>query len=90
MYAQIATKEAAKFPGFAQARHGADQKTVTFLKSISTLQKLKGGQTLFAEGDDADTVFEIAQGIMKLYKLLPDGRRQIPTSIPPRRSPMSA
>jgi CRP/FNR family transcriptional regulator len=45
--------------------------------SGSVLQKVKAGQTLFAEGDDADTVFEIVQGILKLYRLLPDGRRQI-------------
>lgn len=76
MYAQIATKET-KFPGLTPARHGADQKTVNFLKLATTLQKVKPGQTLFAEGDDADAVFEIVQGIMKLYKLLPDGRRQI-------------
>ncbi len=44
---------------------------------MSNIQKAKAGQTLFAEGDDADTVFEIVQGILKLYKLLPDGRRQI-------------
>jgi CRP/FNR family transcriptional regulator len=42
-----------------------------------TSQKVTAGKTLFAEGEDADTVFEVVQGILKLYKLLPDGRRQI-------------
>lgn len=51
--------------------------TKSFLTSVSALQKVKTGKTLFAEGDSADTVFEVVQGILKLYKLLPDGRRQI-------------
>ena len=53
------------------------QITQGFLASVSTVQMVKPGKTLFAEGEDADTVFEIVQGILKLYKLLPDGRRQI-------------
>jgi CRP/FNR family transcriptional regulator len=32
---------------------------------------------VFLEGDPADTVFQIASGAAMLYKLLPDGRRQI-------------
>ena len=32
---------------------------------------------IFLEGDRADTVFQIAAGSAMLYKLLPDGRRQI-------------
>lgn len=57
------------FPGSA-ASHGS-------LSAATTLQKVKAGKTLFAEGDDASAVFEVVQGILKLYKLLPDGRRQI-------------
>ena len=34
-------------------------------------------QILFQEGDDADNVYNILSGVLKLYKLLPDGRRQI-------------
>ena len=32
---------------------------------------------LFHEGDAADFVYNVTRGVMKLYKLLPDGRRQI-------------
>ncbi len=32
---------------------------------------------IFLEGDAADTVFQISSGAAMLYKLLPDGRRQI-------------
>lgn len=35
------------------------------------------GHTLFSEGDAADTLYNVTAGTMKLYKLLPDGRRQI-------------
>jgi CRP/FNR family transcriptional regulator, anaerobic regulatory protein len=35
------------------------------------------GTCLFHEGDSADRVFNITRGTLKLYKLLPDGRRQV-------------
>ncbi len=35
------------------------------------------GRTLFQEGDDADYVYNIIDGAIRLFKLLPDGRRQI-------------
>jgi CRP/FNR family transcriptional regulator len=34
-------------------------------------------QTIFYEGDPADHVFNVTSGAVKLYKLLPDGRRQV-------------
>ncbi|MEA1015294.1 Crp/Fnr family transcriptional regulator [Sphingosinicella sp. LY1275] len=34
-------------------------------------------QPLFHEGDRADVVFNLTKGSAKLYKLLPDGRRQV-------------
>lgn len=39
--------------------------------------RLGAGQPLFHEGDSADRVFTVTQGTLKLYKLLPDGRRQV-------------
>ena len=38
---------------------------------------LSPGQTIFQEGDDADHVYNILEGSVRLFKLLPDGRRQI-------------
>ena len=38
---------------------------------------LKEGQALFHEGDSATRVFTLTSGALKLYKLLPDGRRQV-------------
>jgi CRP/FNR family transcriptional regulator, anaerobic regulatory protein len=35
------------------------------------------GRMLFSEGDEAGSVYEIVRGMVRLYKVLPDGRRQI-------------
>jgi CRP/FNR family transcriptional regulator len=35
------------------------------------------GRTLFHEGDEAASVYNIIEGAVRLFKLLPDGRRQI-------------
>ena len=32
---------------------------------------------MFVEGDDAEGIYEVVRGTVRLYKLLPDGRRQI-------------
>ena len=39
--------------------------------------KLAAGQTLILEGDEAGHAFIVIKGLVRLYKLLPDGRRQI-------------
>lgn len=39
--------------------------------------RLKRGQTIFHEGDPATRVFTVTGGTVKLYTLLPDGRRQV-------------
>ena len=38
---------------------------------------VSAGRTLFQEGDDADYVYNIVDGALRLFKLMPDGRRQI-------------
>jgi CRP/FNR family transcriptional regulator len=38
---------------------------------------LRAGQTLFREGEPATRVFTLTHGSLKLYKLLPDGRRHV-------------
>ena len=47
------------------------------LADISVSHRLEAGQIIFAEGDLADAMFNVTVGTVKLYKLLPDGRRQI-------------
>jgi CRP/FNR family transcriptional regulator len=45
--------------------------------AASTPQKATAGENLFSEGDEADGIYEVVAGMLRLYKLLPDGRRQI-------------
>lgn len=47
------------------------------LADIAQSVRVEANQTLFAEGDAADTLYNVTAGTVKLYKLLPDGRRQI-------------
>jgi CRP/FNR family transcriptional regulator len=52
-------------------------------KSLGRTLKLDSSQTLFHEGDPATRVFTLTSGTLKLYKLLPDGRRQVTGFIHP-------
>lgn len=45
--------------------------------SIAHLRKLEPTAQLIQEGDPAEDVFTLTSGMLKLYKLMPDGRRQI-------------
>jgi CRP/FNR family transcriptional regulator len=47
------------------------------LAEIAIDRRLEAGQTLFQEGDPAEDVFTLTAGMLKLYKLMSDGRRQI-------------
>lgn len=47
------------------------------LADIAQNVRIEANQTLFGEGDAADTLYNVTSGTVKLYKLLPDGRRQI-------------
>lgn len=47
------------------------------LSGIVTDQRVDAGRAIFSEGDDAGSLFNVTGGVVKLYKLLPDGRRQI-------------
>jgi CRP/FNR family transcriptional regulator len=47
------------------------------LADILQTTRVEANQTVFAEGDPAETLFNVTAGTVKLYKLLPDGRRQI-------------
>ncbi len=47
------------------------------LAQIVACIPLAPGQSIFQEGDDAEHVYNIVEGAVRLFKLLPDGRRQI-------------
>ena len=47
------------------------------LAALTTRRHLRTKQIAFHEGDSAEALFEVIDGVLKLYKLMPDGRRQI-------------
>ena len=47
------------------------------LQRLATQVHFHAGKTIFSEGEPADSVFGLSQGLVRLYKMLPDGRRQI-------------
>jgi CRP/FNR family transcriptional regulator len=47
------------------------------LADLTQTVRYESGHTLFGEGDAADALYNVTAGTVKLYKLLPDGRRQI-------------
>ena len=56
---------------------GLGRQAATHLVAISSLVARRPGEVVFCEGDDAECVYEVVSGTLRLYKLLPDGRRQI-------------
>ena len=56
---------------------GLGQQATSAVAEISSLRKLQAGEVMFAEGDDADAVYEVVRGTLKLYKMVPNGRRQV-------------
>jgi CRP/FNR family transcriptional regulator, anaerobic regulatory protein len=78
MLAQAQTNLAPKvdFTKLATCR-GFPQQTAGRIMAVSTLEKKAPGQNMFSEGDNADNLYEVVSGTLRLYKLLPDGRRQI-------------
>lgn len=47
------------------------------LRKLGTVRELKADEPLFHQGDEADLVYTVAAGSLRLYRLLFDGRRQI-------------
>jgi len=47
------------------------------LAAITRHRAIKSGEVIFEEGDRVRHVFNVSAGVLKLYKLLPNGRRQI-------------
>jgi len=78
MYVQTAQAVPSKFDYAALAVcRGLDRQVTNNVIAISSLQRKTAGETLFSEGDPADSVYEVVRGTVRLCKLLPDGRRQV-------------
>ena len=44
------------------------------LKRLATPLRFNSGQTIFSEGEAAKSAFGLSHGVVRLYRLLPDGR----------------
>ena len=47
------------------------------LESITESKQFEPGQTLFEQGDEPKFIFNLTAGMVRLVKLLPNGRRQV-------------
>jgi CRP/FNR family transcriptional regulator, anaerobic regulatory protein len=47
------------------------------LAAAGTCRRIEAGQALFGEGEPAEAVYTLTAGMLKLYKLMSDGRRQV-------------
>ncbi len=47
------------------------------LRSLGTIQSLSRNGRIYAEGDETDAWYRIVSGTACLYRIMPDGRRQI-------------
>jgi CRP/FNR family transcriptional regulator len=55
----------------------SDQLELRDFQRLATQVYFPAGKTIFSEGERANSVFGLSQGVVRLYKMLPDGRRQI-------------
>jgi CRP/FNR family transcriptional regulator, anaerobic regulatory protein len=55
----------------------ADARELREFQRLATTVYFRSGATIFSEGEPAANVFGLSQGVVRLYKLLPDGRRQV-------------
>jgi len=57
----------------------SDQLELRDFQRLATQVNFPAGKTIFSEGERANSVFGLSQGVVRLYEMLPDGRRQILT-----------
>ena len=50
---------------------------LTDLAAIAATTRVAPNQTIIQEGEPAEALFNVTEGTIKIYKLLPDGRRLI-------------
>jgi CRP/FNR family transcriptional regulator len=55
----------------------ADARELREFQRLATPVYFRSGATIFSEGEPAANAFGLSQGVVRLYKLLPDGRRQV-------------
>jgi CRP/FNR family transcriptional regulator len=64
------TVRGTRAPG--QASNSLDQRM-----AYATVRRVRAKEHVFCEGDEREHVFRVEEGVIAVYKTLPDGRRQI-------------
>lgn len=75
MATQILTRNEPRGGRIASATVGSD--TAAPLAAAGTRLTFRRGQTIFYEGDAADTVYRVVSGAVRTSRLMPDGRRYV-------------
>ena len=57
--------------------YGLNSSELRGLSEIALPRPLEKGETLFFEGDRSEGFFAVASGLVKVYKVAPDGREQV-------------
>jgi len=65
--------ESTSFRGYVGPTRPSTRETV--IQGIPA--RFRKGQTILSEGDPAERCFEVVRGVVRAYRVLPDGRRQI-------------
>jgi hypothetical protein len=93
MLTQVATALSGK-PDIALPLRGKAADESTRLRSLGIAMSFGRNMEIYAEGEQAGNVYKVISGVIRISKLLPDGRRQIRcsasksaicTTPPPRR-----
>lgn len=75
-WAEVMPRTSSFFPTLF-CGEACDTRELAQLERLATPVRFDGGQTIFSEGDAAKYVFGLSHGVVRLYQLLPDGRRQV-------------
>jgi CRP-like cAMP-binding protein len=70
-------KPAHTVPKLPSCDHSNGLKTLEEILSNQSSRKLDPGQHLYHQGDDDRNIYKIESGLVRLYRILSDGRRQI-------------
>jgi CRP/FNR family transcriptional regulator len=86
MHAQIALNAAVRIVPQGFSTQLVDEADVLGSLALpGVVYKKSPGETLFGEGDAANGMYEVISGMLRICKLLPDGRRQITGFVPAKR-----
>jgi CRP/FNR family transcriptional regulator, anaerobic regulatory protein len=76
MYSQTAVSQS-RNPAYPLVRPADQAPTLKDLFKCQPTETLSAGEALFWEGDHAGQIFDVIEGVLRVYRILSDGRRAI-------------